>query len=291
MTAPITTDAAPATDGGGASSGQAPGTTTSTSSPAGPGDTGTGTTDQGDAPRGRRAPTERVRSATREDDAPTDHHDTDAGDGDGDGGDDKKAGKAVKAGDWNIDDLPPGAQKLISDLRKENGNRRTEAGEAKKRAEQAEGKAKAGDERFASATEAFMRALGLTPEPDEPERSPEELVGELTTKYQQKTIELAVYRAATAAGGDPEALLDSRGFLAKAHALDPTADDFDEAIADAIGDAVDANPKLRAAPAYEPPATPSGGDFGGGPAEPLGPDEWSVDDFRRNRNNGRGNTP
>lgn len=283
MTAPSST-AAPAADtgSGDAGTGQAP---ESTTNPAGPGENGTGPQGgEGDGPRGRRAPGERVRSASREDDAPQEHADGDAGEG----GDKPKGGDRAGKADWQIDDLPPGAQKLIKELRAENGSRRTEASEAKKRADAAEGKAKAGDERFAAATEAFMRALGLTPEPDEPERSPEELVGEMTTKYQQTRVELAVFRAAAANEADPEALLDSRGFLTKAHALDPGADDFDEAIAAAIAEAVENNPKLRAAAAYEPPAAPSGGDFGGGPAGPVGPEDWSVDDFRRHRNQGRG---
>lgn len=281
MTAP-TTDAAP----GGVTEGQAPTDTgqvdpgrTSTDSSSSGGDAGS---KEDGGPRGRRAPTERVRTASRDDDAP---QDTD-GAGDGDAG---KGGKGEGGKEWRIEDLPPGAQKLIKDLRTENGSRRNEAAEAKKAKEAAEQAAKAGDERFANATEAFMRALGLTPEPDEPERSPEELVGELTTKYQQISVELAVYRAAKNHDGDPDALLDSRGFITKAHALDPAADNFAEAIAQLISDAVDSNPKLRAAPAEPGQAAPSGGDFGGGPAGPVGPEDWSVDDFRRERNNkGRG---
>jgi hypothetical protein len=280
MTAP-TADAPTAGPAGGEGvdpGGQAP--PASTSDPAGPGADSTGGSGR------RRDTTERVRSASRDDDAPQDH--TGDGDGTDDGDDTGKPGKPGKS-DWKIDDLPPGAQKYISDLRKEAGTRRTEAAEAKKAADAAAQKAAAGDERFANATEAFMKALGLTPEPDEPERSPEDLLGEITTKYQQSRIELAVYRAAGAYEADPDALLDSRGFLSKAHALDLSADDFEDAIAEAIADAVDSNPKLRAAPAFEPaPAAPSGGDFGGGPAGRSGPDEWSVDDFRRNRNQGRG---
>jgi hypothetical protein len=280
VTAPATD--APATDSGEGvdSSGQAPENSTS---PAGPGETASGPEDESDGPLGRRHASEHVRSASRDDDAGEPEPDGAGSDAGDDPAGDKKARAA--AGNWKVEDLPPGAQKLIADLRKEAGTRRTEAAEAKKAREDAEKRVAAGDERFASATEAFMRALGLTPEPDEPERSPEELIGELTSKYQQSRIELAVYRAAADHGADPDALLDSRGFLTKAHALDPAAEDFEDAIATAIGEAVDGNPKLRAAAPEPPaPAVPSGGDFGGGPAGRIGPDQWSVDDFRRARN-------
>lgn len=291
MTAPITSDAPAGTSEAAASpaAGQAPtdttnGTTTGTTTaavfvapaggPAGP--------DGTDGPRGRRAPGERVRSSSRDDAAPRDgdtpDDDTDTDDGDGGG---KKGGKAA---DWRVEDLPSGAQKLIADLRKENGTRRSEATEAKKLREAAEAKAAAGDERFTNAVEALTRALGLTPElADEQQPSPEELLGEVSSKYQQSRIELAVYRAAAAHGGDPDALLDSRAFLNNASRLDPADEGFDQAIAAAIGDAVATNPKLRAAPATRPAAAPSGGDFGGGPAEPIGPERWSVDDFRARR--------
>lgn len=304
-----TTDSAPAagadTTAGGAAAGEGQAPSTNTSGRVDPDrDNSSNNADRGTAagdrqheqrPRGRRDPTEQVRSAARDDEHRrppsvtfqdgTDTAGRPAGDRDG-GGD---AGRAGKADDWNIDDLPPGAQKLIADLRKENGTRRTEATEAKKAREAAEAKVSAADERFATATEALMRALGLTPEPEE-QRSPEEQLAEVTTQYRQSRIELAVYRAAGAHDGDPDALLDSRAFLTKAFALDPGDSGFDQAIAAAIGEAVAANPKLRArstAPAVV--AAPSGGDFGGGPAERNDRADWSVDDFRRARHSQRGN--
>lgn len=276
MTAPTTTAPASSTapEGEGAAGvdpGQAPGSG-STGPATAPGSTA------GQASEGR----QNVRSSSRDDDEPREpgQHD--------DQQQDAKTGRKT-TGDWKIEDLPPGAQKLIGDLRKENGTRRTEAQESKKAADAASKRAGEVDEKFASAVQAFTKALGLTPEADEPQRSPEELIGELTTKYQQSRVELAVFRAAAAAEADAEALLDSRSFLTAAHALDPADQDFEQAIADAISDAVEQNPKLRAQP-VEPAYThaPSGGDFGGGPAISSGPDEWSVDDFRRERRNGRG---
>ncbi len=295
----------------------APTTTAPAADPAAAPTTGTGTGDnaggEGLAPSttsttaGTAKPPreEKVRTASRDDDAPQDGTGSTTSDTGRsrarDGHDDDHSADAARKGDdaasskpgkdWKVEDLPPGAQKYIAELRKENGTRRTEAGDLKKQAAEALKRAQAGDDRFAKATEAFMSALGLTPEPDEPERSPEERLEDITTKHRQTRIELAVYRAAGANGADPEALLDSRAFLNRAFALDPAGEEFDKGVAEAIADAVEQNPKLRAAEPerhYEPPSAPSGGDFGGGPAEPAGPDEWSVDDFRRERRNGRG---
>ncbi len=50
----------------------------------------------------------------------------------------------------------------------------------------------------------------------------------------QAQAELAAYRAAMAAGADPDRLLDSRAFLAKVGSLDPTAEGFAEALGEAI---------------------------------------------------------
>lgn len=305
MTAPTTAaDTAPAGDAGttatGTGTGPAPTTATGTTAA----DTaGTETTTRTTTRR------ETGRTASRGDEAPRDPDTAGKGDdtaakagtaakgdaagaaGKGDGkGDattddgDDKAGDAAK--DWRVEDLPAGAQKMIAELRKENGTRRAEAAEQKKAADAATKKAVLSDEKFASAVEAFTRAIGLTPEPDEPERSPEERIGELASSLKHTKVELAVYRSAAKHGGDPDALLDSRGFLTKAFALDPGADDFDKAIGDAIGAAVAANPKLRTVAPEKPvkTAVPSGGDFGGGPAGSTGPDNWSVDDFRREIN-------
>lgn len=298
MTAPTTTDApttAPTATGGGTTTGggadgggPAPTATTSNTSTG----TGTGTA----AGTGKPHPTERVQAAEAADSAPrtatgtkpAQAAGTATGSSDDDGGDAGDDGGGRKTGgEWRVEDLPPGAQKLIADLRKESATRRTEAGEAKKAADAAAAKATGYEEKFATAVEGLTRALGLTPEPDEPERSPEERIADLTDSYRQARIELAVYRAAHGAGGDPDALLDSRGFLTKAYGLDPAADGFDQAIATAIGEAVTANPKLRA-PEVTPvvPAAPSGGDFGGGPADRTGPENWTVDDFRRAREKG-----
>lgn len=281
MTAPTTDTGTASAEGSTPAADTTGGTTAGAQGPAPrPGGSNDGgSTADGGSGRAAERSSQRARTSSRDDDAP----DPDAADHDD--RDDRGAKAAGK--DWRVEDLPEGAQKLIADLRKEAGTRRTEAGEAKKAADSATKAQQATDEKFASAVEAFTKALGLTPDTDDAEpRSPEELLGEVTTKYQQKTVELAVYRAAAEHGADPEALLDSRGFLTRAFGLDPAADDFDSAIGDAIGAAVESNPKLRAA-VQETPAAPSGGDFGGGPAERIGPDEWTVDDFRRERQQAR----
>lgn len=83
------------------------------------------------------------------------------------------------------------------------------------------------------------------------------------TELAQSRVELAVYRTAGKAGGDPDALLDSRAFLTAVGRLDPTDDGFAVALEAAVADAVKANPKL--AGAATPPAR-SGGQIAGAPA-------------------------
>ncbi|MFD9920647.1 hypothetical protein ACFWXR_14335 [[Kitasatospora] papulosa] len=90
---------------------------------------------------------------------------------------------------------------------------------------------------------------------DDGKPDPEKLTQQLTAtqgKARQSAVELAVYRAASKHAADPDALLDSRGFLQQVDDLDPDADDFTTRVGDAIKAAVDSNPKLKTAPA--PPA-------------------------------------
>lgn len=278
MTAPV--EAAPATGTAGEQGGEGQAPDTTGGQNAGPGDYSR----DADAGKGKRAPGERVRSASREDDAP---REDDGPDLDVETG--RKAAGA-KGEDWRMEDLPPGVQKHIKELRAENATRRTESTESKKAREAAEKRATDGDDRFAKAVEAFTKAIGLTPEVDEPQRSPEELLGEAQSNYKNARVELAVFRNAGEHDADPDALLDSTSFMKAVRELDPTADDFADQVADAIADAVERNPKLRAENERQSlfDQAPSGGDFGGGPAERSGPDEWSVDDFRRARKDGRG---
>jgi len=100
---------------------------------------------------------------------------------------------------------------------------------------------------------------------DDGKADPDKLAHQLTTsqaKARQSAVELAVYRAAGKHAADPDALLDSRGFLKHVENLDPDADDFAEKIGDAVKSAVESNPKLKTAIAPTPPAR-SGTDMSG----------------------------
>ena len=141
--------------------------------------------------------------------------------------------------DGKVESLPSGAQKLIADLRKADG-----------------------DERIAKKTlDAIQKALnpdakGDKPDPDALART----VTEREAEAKQAKTELAVYKLSGKSGADADALLDSRAFLAKIADLDPTDS---KAITKAIEDAVKDNPKLKQARA----AGTSGADFSGGTGE------------------------
>lgn len=89
----------------------------------------------------------------------------------------------------------------------------------------------------------IAKALGLKSDetPD-----PEKLTAQLTTeqaKAREAAVQLAVYRNASAAGANPDALLDSASFLRTLAEVDPTNAD---AVNAAIKTAIDANPRLKA---------------------------------------------
>jgi hypothetical protein len=155
---------------------------------------------------------------------------------------DPKPAEDPKPTEWDgkVESLPTGAQKIINDLRKADG-----------------------DERVAKKTlDAIQKALnpdakgGEKPDPEALTRS----LTEQQAEAKQAKTELAVYKAAGKHGADADALLDSRGFLAKLGDIDPSDT---KAIEKAIQDAVKDNPKLKAARA----AGTSGGDFTGGTGE------------------------
>lgn len=95
--------------------------------------------------------------------------------------------------------------------------------------------------------------------------TPEQLTQQLEaeqSKAKATAVELAVYRTAREAGGDPDALLDSRQFAASIADLDPTDT---AAVKSAVEAAVTANPKLAAQTAPAGPAR-SGSEFTGPPS-------------------------
>lgn len=146
----------------------------------------------------------------------------------------------------DISKLPQWAQTLINDTRKEAGDARIQAKE--QAAEQA---------RQQLANE-IGKALGLVKgdEKVDPEKLAADLQASQSETLQAKR-ELAVYRGASAAGGDPDALLDSNSFLRSIESVDPTDT---EKITAAIKEAVKNNSKLSMVPRA---GSKSGGDVGG----------------------------
>ena len=127
---------------------------------------------------------------------------------------------------------PAVARAEIEKLRRENASARTNA------------KQTAADEARKELTQQIGKALGLL----EDEVDPEKLTAELTASQasaKQAQIELAVFRAAGDLA-DPQQLLDSRAFLEKVAAIDPTDS---AALTAAITAAVEANPRLGKASA------------------------------------------
>jgi hypothetical protein len=155
--------------------------------------------------------------------------------------------------------------KMVRDLRTENKRDRTAGKEAA---------AKAADEAARKAVVAdIAKALGLD---GGDKLTPEQLQAKLseaqegTTKATQAATaaarELAVYRVAAKAGGDPDALLDSRSFLDSINGLDPAADGFRDKVTAAVQKAVKDNPSRLALA-----ATGKGGaDIRGGSGETQG---------------------
>jgi hypothetical protein len=96
----------------------------------------------------------------------------------------------------------------------------------------------------------------------------------------QTQVELAVYKSAGKHGGDPDALLDSRGFANAIAKLDPASDSFAADVEKAVKQAVEANPKLGAKqPEPAKPAVPAGGAPMSG--APGGKKQLGAEDIKR----------
>lgn len=146
----------------------------------------------------------------------------------------------------SVEDLPEWAQKVIRQTRDEAAANRT----AKTAAEKAQ----------QQTLDNIAKALGLK---EDGKLTADQLAEKLNAsdgKAKSALTELAVYRAATRAGADADALLDSRGFLARLGDLDPTAEDFAGKVDAAVKAACKDNPKLRTVRA----AGASGAEFTGG---------------------------
>ncbi|MGH3996685.1 MAG: hypothetical protein ACRDTJ_04400 [Pseudonocardiaceae bacterium] len=131
----------------------------------------------------------------------------------------------------NVWEDPKAAEAEIKRLRQENGAARTNA------------KAQAATDAKNELAQTIGKALGLVKdEPIDPAKLTESLTAS-QAEAKQARVELAVFRSATSAGGDPAALLDSSSFLRSLDAIDP-ADSA--AVSAAIQAAVTANPRLGA---------------------------------------------
>ncbi len=146
---------------------------------------------------------------------------------------------------------PVAAKAEIERLRRENGAARTNA------------KAQAAEDAKKELAQTIGRALGLVEdEPIDPAKLTESLTAS-QAEAKNARVELAVFRAANAAGGDPAALLDSQSFLRSLADVDPSDT---AAVQAAIEKAVADNPRLGAAPETRTPApNPAQGSSANGP--------------------------
>lgn len=200
-----------------------------------------------------------------------------------------------------VDQLPAWGQKLFADLRKESADYREKYQLAQKSAkEAAEAKGPSAEEVTAQAQAEFAqkigKALGLIAEEEQP-LDPQQVIDKLTSekdqtaaerdaerdRHRRALIELAVHRAGSKMGADPDALLDSRSFLKKIRDLDTDAEDFSTKLGEAIQLAIDDNPKFKAAAGMLGPPARSGGEFAGGPGGRSPSAEPSIDEFRKRR--------
>lgn len=151
--------------------------------------------------------------------------------------------------DRTLTSLPTDVADYIRELRGENKARRTEHEDTKTKLEQ------------------VLTALGLGEKTDD---DPAVLAQQASTERDQATAtaqeavrELAIYKAAVAQGANPDALTDSRTFMASVTALDPADAEFGEQVSAAIKDALTKNAAYRTTA----PTTGAGSaDFTGGNA-------------------------
>jgi hypothetical protein len=166
----------------------------------------------------------------------------------------------AKAPKFEGDFDPARFEKLVENLRSdvEDQKQKTTAAEQKAAEQQAD------------LLKKVAAAFGLDTGEEKPP-TPEELTTKLAEEQsrtkefedraRQTQVELAVYKSAGKHGGDPDSLLDSRGFAQAIAKLDPTSPDFAASVEKTVKEAVEANPKLAAVKPAEPtkPAVPAGG--------------------------------
>lgn len=172
---------------------------------------------------------------------------------------DEGTGSEGETGGTGFDALPAKTQSEIKALRAEAAKLREARNAATKEAQ--DGKAL-----LESLTKIISGKDGQELTADELQTQ----LAEAKTKHSGALIELAVLKTAGRVGGDAEALLDSRTFMAKIGKLDPSDDDFTADVEAAIKDAVKDNPKLTAGTS----ATRSGGEIAGGTKD-KGTGSWA----------------
>jgi hypothetical protein len=202
----------------------------------------------------------------------------------------------------SLDALPPDVRDYIGELRREAAENRVKA---KTAAEEASARFEQQRQEWVGS---LLSGLGLMPDVTDvageqltPEQQIEHLTGQLTevqqvnaqrdTALRERTVELAIWKAAHDHDADPQRLTDSRQFMTAVAGLDPAAADFDTKVSAAIGTAVEQNTYYKRATAAQaappPPPVPSGGEFAGGPRG-GGAELNTVDDFRAELRRKRG---
>jgi len=185
----------------------------------------------------------------------------------------------AKAPKFDGDFDPARFEKLVENLRGDVDAEKAKRVAAEQKAEQDQ----------ADLLKKVAAAFGLDTGEEKPP-TPEELAQQLAEqrdrtkasddRARQTQVELAVYKSATTHGGDPDALLDSRGFTQTIASLDPTSASFAADVEQAVKKAVEANPKLAVHKPAEPkPAVPAGGAPMGG--APGGQRQLGAEDVAR----------
>ena len=176
-------------------------------------------------------------------------------------GTDAGAEAGQQAAAESVDQLPPWAQKIIRDTRKEAGDNRTA-----KSAAEADANAK---------IKAALTALGISDDTEDPLKAAQAAADTAAKERdtakataRDTAAELIVWRHAKDLGVNPAALTDSKAFEKAIKDLDPTDPQFGEAVKTAAKTAAEHNPILKQAPA----AGASGADFTGGTREISGID-------------------
>ncbi|WP_432041420.1 hypothetical protein [Streptomyces cadmiisoli] len=197
------------------------------------------------------------------------------GSGDDDGQDDAGKGGAPKpkppAKKPANEDPAATIARLQKELKAANGD----AAKARTTAKKA-----AADEARNEIVQELGKALGLIKDDKDTPLDPAALKAQVesaTAAHRSTALELAVYRGAAKAGVDPDAITDSRAFMASIKDLDPSDEGFAKAVQAAMKKAGEDNPKLKVAAV--PDRTSS--DFNGGAGSSSDPDD--IDTIRAER--------